>query len=137
MKKLSFRRRQKGRLGGFRNDQSTQAQFSLVALECGYLTARQLYAARMAIRKLTKPNRRARILTKVFAYWPRVRKPQEIRMGKGKGSKLKDWVYPVQKGKILFEVLNVWNKRDVIRGLNRAKHRISVRTKVVGIFGRV
>src|SRR5690349_15510769 len=79
--------------------------FALKTLEYGKLTSNEIESARRAIRKVTKKF--GKVLIRVYPYLPLTKKPAEVRMGKGKGSKVRAWVSPVKPGKTLFEVFGV------------------------------
>ena len=77
---------------------------ALKAIQSGYISSEALEAARKAIRKGVKKT--GRIIIRTAAFLPITKKPSEVRMGKGKG-KIKGYVSPVTKGKVLFEIKNV------------------------------
>ncbi|MEL6180485.1 MAG: 50S ribosomal protein L16, partial [Myxococcota bacterium] len=85
-KKVKFRKRHKGRMTGkaYRGSEVSFGEFGLVALEPGWLTARQIEAARIAMTRYIK--RGGRVWIRIFPDKPVTRKPAETRMGKGKGS---------------------------------------------------
>src|SRR6188472_3553440 len=101
-KRTKFRKMQKGRVKGMATRGHTIAfgSFGLKALEGGWITARQLEAARIAVTRFLK--REGQVWIRIFPDKPITRKPAEVRMGKGKGAP-EYWVAVVKKGAILFE----------------------------------
>jgi large subunit ribosomal protein L16 len=104
-KKVKFRKMQKGRMNGkaYRGGQITLGEFGLKALEPGWVTSRQIEAARIAITRYVK--RGGQVWTRIFPDKPITKKPAETRMGKGKGNP-EYWVAVVKPGRILYE--RVW-----------------------------
>ena len=101
--RVKYRKVHKGRMkgrakGGF---EVSYGDYGLQALECGWLTARQIEAARIAISR--KVKRGGKLFIRVFPDKPISKKPAETRMGKGKGSP-EYWVAVVKPGRILFEL---------------------------------
>ncbi|MEN8688720.1 MAG: 50S ribosomal protein L16 [Desulfobacterales bacterium] len=128
-KKVKFRKQQKGRMRGLshRGSRLNFGQFGLQAVNCGWLSARQIEAARIAMTRHVK--RGARIWIRVFPDKPITKKPAEVRMGKGKGAP-EAWVAVVRPGRILYEMEGV--TREVAEEAFRlAAHKLSVRTKFV------
>ena len=102
-------------------------QFGLQAVKCGWLSARQIEAARIAMTRHVK--RGARIWIRVFPDKPITKKPAEVRMGKGKGAP-EAWVAVVRPGRILYEMEGV--TREVAEEAFRlAAYKLSVKTKFV------
>jgi large subunit ribosomal protein L16 len=101
-KKTNYRKTQKGRIKGIatRGYSISFGQFALKVLEPGFITARQLEAARVALSR--GMQRQGNIWIRVFPDKPMTKKPAEVRMGKGKGAP-EYWVVPVKPGTILFE----------------------------------
>jgi len=102
-KKVKYRKRHKGRMGGtaFRGGTLDFGSFGLQALECGRITDRQIEAARIAMTRYIK--RGGKIWLRIFPDKPVSKKPAETRMGKGKGGP-EYWVAVVKPGRILFEI---------------------------------
>ena len=128
-KKVKFRKQQKGRMRGLshRGSRLNFGQFGLQAVNCGWLSARQIEAARIAMTRHVK--RGARIWIRVFPDKPITKKPAVVRMGKGKGAP-EAWVAVVRPGRILYEMEGV--TREVAEEAFRlAAHKLSVRTKFV------
>jgi len=94
---------QKGRMRGkaYRGGQITLGEFGLKALEPGWVTSRQIEAARIAITRFVK--RGGQVWTRIFPDKPITKKPAETRMGKGKGNP-EYWVAVVKPGRILYEM---------------------------------
>jgi large subunit ribosomal protein L16 len=132
-KKVKYRRRQKGRMKGKALAGSTIdfGQFGLKALEPGWITNRQIEAARIAMTRHTK--RGGKLWIRVFPDKPITKKPAETRMGKGKGSP-EGWVAVIKPGRILYEMEGV--PEDLAREAMRlAAHKLPIRTKFVMRFG--
>ena len=101
--------------------------YGLKALEGGWISARQIEAARIAMTRYMK--RGGKVFINIFPHMPRTKKPLETRQGKGKGS-VDEWVAVVKKGKIMFEISGV--EEAVAReALRLASHKLSVKTKFV------
>ncbi|MCP4683759.1 MAG: 50S ribosomal protein L16 [Desulfobacterales bacterium] len=105
-KKVKYRKKQKGRLSGkaLRGSTLEFGDYGLQALECGFMSAQQIEAARIAVTRHVK--RGGKIWIRVFPDKPVCKKPAETRMGKGKGVP-EGWVAPVKPGKILYELEGV------------------------------
>jgi large subunit ribosomal protein L16 len=128
-KRIKYRKQQKGRRGGvaFRGGQVSFGDYGLKALQCGYITSKQIEAARIAITRHVK--RGGKIWIRVFPDKPITKKPAETRMGKGKGSP-EGWVAVVKPGRILYEIKGV--PEVVAREAFRlASHKLSVPTRFV------
>jgi large subunit ribosomal protein L16 len=131
-KKVKFRKQQRGRMKGkaWRGHTVAFGDYGLKVLEPGWITDRQIEAARVAITRFVK--RSGRIWIRVFPDKPVTKKPQETRMGKGKGAP-EFWVAVVKPGKILYEMEGV--AEDVAREAMRlAGHKLPIRTKFVTRF---
>ena len=101
-KRTKYRKMQKGKVKGMatRGHQIAFGSFALKALEPGWITARQLEAARVAVTRAMK--REGQVWIRIFPDKPITRKPAEVRMGKGKGAP-EYWVAVIKPGTILFE----------------------------------
>ena len=131
-KKVKFRKQQRGRMRGkaWRGHTVAFGDYGLKALEPCWLTDRQIEAARVAITRFIK--RSGRIWIRVFPDKPVTKKPQETRMGKGKGNP-EFWVAVVRPGRILYEMQGV--PEDVAREAMRlAGHKLPIRTKFTTRF---
>jgi large subunit ribosomal protein L16 len=128
-KKVKWRKQQKGKMRGTANrgNHITFGEYALQALECGFITNRQIEAARIAISRKTK--RAGKIFIKIFPDKSLTKKPAEVRMGKGKGSPEK-WVAVVKPGRVLFEVQGI-DKETSIAALRLAKYKIGLKTKII------
>ena len=105
-KKTKYRKQQKGKRRGqaSRGNTLNFGDFGLQATACGWLTTRQIEAARIAMTRFIK--RTGRIWIRIFPDKPITKKPAEVRMGKGKGAP-EYWVAPVKRGRMLFEAEGV------------------------------
>ncbi len=131
-RKVKFRKVQRGRMKGKAWTGSTVSfgDYGLKALECGWVTDREIEAGRIAITRFVK--RSGRIWIRMFPDKPITKKPQETRMGKGKGAP-DQWVMVVKPGRILYEMEGVTEK-EAREALRLAAHKLSVRTKFVKRF---
>lgn len=132
-KKVKYRRRHKGRMKGKATAGNTVdfGDFGLKAVEPGWITERQIEAARIAMTRYTK--RGGKIWIRIFPDKPISKKPAETRMGKGKGAP-EGWVAVVKPGRIMYEMegLSVEVAREAMR---LAAHKLPIRTKFVTRFG--
>jgi large subunit ribosomal protein L16 len=105
-KKVKYRKQQRGRMTGkaWRGSTLAFGDFGLKAMECGWITARQIEAARVAMTRSIK--RGGKVWIRLFPDKPITKKPAETRMGKGKGAP-DQWVCVIRPGKILFEMEGV------------------------------
>jgi large subunit ribosomal protein L16 len=105
-KRTKYRKQQKGRRRGLatRGSDVSFGDFGLQALSGGWVSARQIEAARMAIQRATK--RAGKLYIRVFPDKPLTKKPLETRMGKGKGA-VELWVAVVKPGRVLYELQGV------------------------------
>lgn len=102
-------------------------EYGLQAKEGGYVTARQIEAARIAMTRYMK--RGGNVWINIFPHLARTQKPLETRQGKGKGA-VKEWAAVVKEGKVMFEVAGV--SEEIAReALRLASHKLSVKTKIV------
>jgi len=105
-KKVKWRKQQKGRMKGVSKG-GTRVSFGdygLQALECGWVTARQIEAGRIAITRHVK--RGGKVYIRIFPDKPISKKPAETRMGKGKGNP-EEWVAVVRPGRVMYEIEGV------------------------------
>ncbi|GKS65112.1 MAG: 50S ribosomal protein L16 [Nitrospira sp.] len=134
-KKVKFRKMQKGRMTGkaYRGGRITLGEFGLKALEPGWITSRQIEAARIAITRHVK--RGGQVWTRIFPDKPITKKPAETRMGKGKGNP-EYWVAVVKPGRILYEMDGV-TQETAREAFRLASHKLPIATKLVvrGEFG--
>ena len=128
-KKVRYRKQQRGRMGGRAKggDYIAFGEYGLQALEPGWVTARQIEAARIAITRRVK--RGGKVWIRIFPDKPITKKPLETRMGKGKGAP-EEWVAVVKPGRILYELEGV--PEDLAAAAMRlASHKLSIRTRFV------
>ena len=126
-KRVKYRKLQRGRMGGKATRGGTIAfgEYGLQATECGWVTARQIEAARIAMTRHVK--RGGKIWIRVFPHKSITQKPAETRMGKGKGAP-EGWVAVVKPGMVLYEMEGV--SQDIAREAFRlASHKLSIGTK--------
>lgn len=128
-KKVKWRKQQKGRMKGRANrgNTITFGEYAIQATTCGYVTNRQIEAARIAISRKTK--RGGTIWIKIFPDKSLTRKPAEVRMGKGKGSP-DSWVAVIKPGRVMFEIGGV-EKELAYDALRLAKYKLPVKTKII------
>ena len=127
-KKVKWRRQHRGRRRGMATKGSHVAfgSFGMKAVDAGWVTAKQIESARVAI--IRQIRKHGRMWIRIFPDKPITKKPAEVRMGKGKGAP-DQWVAVVKPGRILFEVEGV--DRDLATEAFRiAGHKLSVRTKL-------
>jgi large subunit ribosomal protein L16 len=128
-KKVKYRKHHRGRMKGkaYRGCEVNFGQYGLQALEPGWITDRQIEAARVAMTR--KIKRAGRVWIRIFPDKPVTSKPAETRMGKGKGSP-DHWVAVVKPGRIMYEMEGVPEKlaREAFR---LAAHKLPVKTKFV------
>lgn len=133
-KRVKYRKQMRGRMRGkaTRGAEVHFGEFGLQALEPGWVSARQLEAARRAIVRAT--GRRGKVWIRVFPDKPITKRAAESRMGKGKGD-VEFWAAVVKPGRVLFEVGGI--TEDIAReALTRAKYKISVKTKIIAAYER-
>ena len=101
-KRTKFRKMQKGRVRGLatRGAEISFGSFAIKSLEAGWITARQIEAARIAVTRAMK--REGQVWVRIFPDKPITKKPAEVRMGKGKGAP-EYWVAVIKPGTIIFE----------------------------------
>ena len=128
-KRVKFRKKQKGRVKGMaqRGHEIAFGSFAIKSLEPGWITSRQIEAARIAVTRSMK--REGQVWIRIFPDKPITTKPPEVTMGGGKGD-VAGYVFPVLPGRIIFEMDGV--PRDVAAAaLRRAGAKLPIRTKFV------
>jgi large subunit ribosomal protein L16 len=133
-KRVKYRKQMRGRMKGKaqRGNEVQFGEFGLQALEPGWVSARQLEAARRAIVRAAR--RRGKVWIKVFPDKPITQRAAESRMGKGKGA-VEYWAAVIKPGRVLFEVGGM--PEDVAReALRRARYKLSVKTKIIAAHER-
>ncbi len=128
-KRVKFRKKQKGRVKGIaqRGHRIAFGAFGIKALEPGWITSRQIEAARIAMTRAMK--REGQVWIRIFPDKPVTKKPAEVRMGKGKGAP-EYWVAVVRPGTILFEAGGV-NRELAQEALRLAQQKLPIKTKFV------
>ncbi len=129
-KRVKYRKQMRGRMRG-KAQRGAEVHFGdhgLQALEPGWVSARQIEAARRAIVRAVR--RRGKVWIRIFPDKPVTQKPAETRMGKGKGN-VEYWVAVVKPGRVMFEIGGVPDDM-AIEALRLAAYKLSVKSKVVG-----
>lgn len=128
-KRVKYRKCQKGRMRGlaYRGSEVSFGDFGLQSTECGWISARQLEAGRIALTRHVK--RGGKVWIRVFPNKPLSKKPAETRMGKGKGAP-ELWVAVVKPGRVIYELEGVpmETAREAFR---RAGHKLPLGTRFV------
>ncbi len=127
--RVKRRKVQKGKRRGTasRGNEVSYGDWGLMATECGWITSRQIEAARISIMRAIR--RHGWMWIRIFPDKPITQKPAEVRMGKGKGSP-EYWVAVIKPGRILYEVAGA--PEEVVREAFRtASHKLPVLTKVI------
>ena len=128
-KRVKFRKQQKGRTRGMATRGSTVAfgDYGLQSLEPGWVTNRQIEAARVALTRHIK--RGGKVWIRIFPDKPVTKKPAETRMGKGKGNP-ELWVAVVKPGRVMFELEGVTDE-IAKRAFQLAQAKLPVKCKIV------
>ncbi len=128
-KKVKHRKVFKGRNRGaaHRGNKLSFGDFGLQATSNGFVTARQIEAARIAMTRHVK--RGGKIWIRIFPDKPRTSKPAETRMGKGKGP-VDDWVAVIKRGRMLYEMEGV-DPKIAREAMRLAAHKLAVKTQFV------
>jgi large subunit ribosomal protein L16 len=128
-KRVKWRKQMRGRMRGkaLRGAQVSFGEFGLQALEPGWITARQIEAARRAI--VREMKRRGKVWIRIFPSKPYTQRAAESRMGSGKGN-VEYYVATVKPGRIMFEVGGL--PEDIaISALKHAQYKFPIKTKIV------
>jgi large subunit ribosomal protein L16 len=128
-KKVKYRKQHRGRMTGkaYRGCHVNFGQYGLQALEPGYITDRQIEAARVAMTRRIK--RAGRVWIRIFPDKPVTSKPAETRMGKGKGAP-DHWVAVIKPGRVLYEMEGV--PEELAREAFRlASHKLPLKTRFI------
>lgn len=127
--KPKFRKHQRGRRTGkaSRGNKVSFGEYGLKATSAGWVTARQIEAARIAITRHVK--REGKIWIRIFPDKPVTKKPLETRMGKGKGPP-EEWVAVIKPGKVMYEIEGV-SKEVAQEAFRLAAHKLPVATRFV------
>ena len=128
-KKVKWRKHQKGRMKGraYVGDKVIFGEYGIQATTCGYISNRQIEAARIAMTR--KIKRGGNVWIKIFPDKVLTKKPIEVRMGKGKGAP-DSWVAVVKPGRILFEIKH-FDAELSVEALKLATYKLPVKTKIV------
>ena len=126
-RKVKHRNIQKGRMRGkaYRGSDIEFGDFGMQAAECGFMSARQIEAARIAITRHIRKG--GKVWIRVFPDKPITKKPAETRMGKGKGN-FEGWVAVIKPGKVLYELEGV-NKEIAKEAFRLAGNKLPFTTK--------
>lgn len=128
-KKVKHRKVQKGKMRGkaYRGSSLNFGEYGLQAIDCGYITSKQIEAARIAMTRHVK--RGGKIWIRIFPDKPFTKKPAEVRMGKGKGAP-EGWQAVIKPGRILYEMTGV--PKDVAKeALRLAMHKLPIKTRFI------
>ena len=133
-KKVKYRKQQRGRMRGlaWRGSSVAFGDYGLMSLEPCWLTDRQIEAARVALTRGIK--RGGKVWIRVFPDKPITKKPQETRMGKGKGNP-EEWVCVVRPGRVLFEMEGV-SEADAREAMRLASAKLPILTKFATRFAQ-
>ena len=128
-KRVKYRKRQKGKIRGNATRGHTVAfgDYGLQTLEAGWISNRQIEAARVAMTRHIK--RGGKVWIRIFPDKPITAKPAETRMGKGKGNP-EGWVAPVKPGRVMFELEGV-DQPVARRAMELAAAKLPVKTRFV------
>lgn len=129
-KRVKWRKQMRGRMRGkaFRGSEVAFGDLGLKAMEPGWVSARQIEAARRAIVRAMR--RRGKFWIRIFPDKPVTKKAAETRMGKGKGN-VEYWVAVVKPGRIMFEVGGGLPEEISREALRLAQYKLSIKTKIV------
>jgi len=128
-KRFKWRKQMRGRMRGkaLRGAEVSFGDYGIQALEPGWISARQIEAARRAI--VRSMRRRGKVWIRIFPDKPYTKRAAESRMGKGKGS-VEYWVATVKPGRVMFEIGGLPD--DVaVEALRLAQYKLSIKTKIV------
>ena len=128
-KRVKHRKEQRGRMKGLAKGgmKLSFGEFGLQALEPGWVTSRQIEAARVALTRYIK--RGGKVWINIFPHKPVTKKPAETRMGSGKGAP-ENWVAVVKPGKIMFELAGV-SLEIAQEAMRLASHKLPIKTKFI------
>ena len=128
-KRTKFRKMQKGHLRGYAKggDRVSFGDYGLMVTSPGWITSRQIVAARVAISRSVKKS--GKLYVRVFPDHPFTKKPAETRMGTGKGG-VEGWVAVVRPGRVIFEVEGC-TRELAEEAFHRAHHKLPIDTQLV------
>jgi large subunit ribosomal protein L16 len=132
-KKVKWRKQQRGRMRGHTKggDLVSFGEFGLKAIDPGWISSRQIEAARVAISRAM--SRTGKMWIRLFPDKPITKKPAETRMGKGKGAP-EGWVAVVKPGRVMFELSGV-SEELAKEAFRKASHKLPIKTKFVERIG--
>ncbi|MCX6555014.1 MAG: 50S ribosomal protein L16 [Candidatus Aminicenantes bacterium] len=127
-KRVKYRKQMRGRMKGkeSRGVEISFGDYGLLAMEPGWVTARQIEAARRTLVHAMK--RRGKVWIRIFPDKPYTQKPPETRMGKGKGN-VEYWVAVVKPGRVMFEIGGL-DEAAAREALSLARHKFSIKTPI-------
>lgn len=128
-KRVKYRKQMRGRMKGkeSRGVEISFGDYGLLAMEPGWVTARQIEAARRTLVHAMK--RRGKVWIRIFPDKPYTQKPPETRMGKGKGN-VEYWVAVVKPGRVMFEIGGL-DEASAREALSLARHKFAIKTKII------
>lgn len=128
-KRSKYRKQFRGRMKGLatRGSQIDFGEFGIKSMECGWITSRQIEAARKAMTHYTQ--RGGRIWIRIFPDKPISKKPPETRMGSGKGD-IADYVVVIKPGRVLFEMGGI-SKEMAFEAMRRAAQKLPLKTRLL------
>jgi large subunit ribosomal protein L16 len=128
-KRVKYRKQMRGRMSGDTKggDYLAFGDYGLVAMEPAWIKSNQIEACRITMSRFFR--RGGKIYIRVFPDKPITKKPQEVRMGKGKGA-VEYWVAVVKPGRVLFEVANV-TEEQAKEAFRLAGHKLPIKVKMV------
>jgi large subunit ribosomal protein L16 len=128
-KRVKYRKEQRGRMKGMAKGgmKLSFGEYGLQALEPGWITSKQIEAARVALTRYIK--RGGKVWINIFPHKPVTKKPAETRMGSGKGAP-ENWVAVIKPGKIMFELAGV-NREIAQEAMRLASHKLPLKTKFI------
>ena len=132
-RRAKYRKQQRGKMKGnaYRGTKISFGEYGLLSEDMGWITSREIEAARRAITHYTQ--RGGRLWIRIFPDKPITKKPAETRMGSGKGDVF-EFVAPVKPGRILFEMGGV-SHDTALAALRLASHKLHVKTRIVAKEG--
>jgi large subunit ribosomal protein L16 len=130
-KRVKWRKQMRGRMKGkaHRGSEVAFGDYGLKALEPGWVSARQIEAARRAVVRAVR--RRGKLWIRIFPDKPVTKRAAETRMGKGKGN-VEYWVAVVKPGRIMFEIGGGLDEDVAKEALRLAQYKFPIKTKIVG-----
>jgi len=126
-KRVKYRKQQRGRMKGkaYRGSDIEYGDYALQAVEPGWITARQIEAARRALVRYMR--RRGKVFIRIFPDKPITKRAAESRMGKGKGT-VDFWVAVVKPGRVMFELSGL-TEEGAKEAMRLAAHKLPIKTK--------